>query len=140
MNNHNEPHNAENRARMLHECRFGPHFHIAVYRSPEDGFSIGFTHHGSMLSPDPEGHFAREAFEVFMKYGKRVSGGPVDRLLYETWTTSGLGIDVFELEGRTYLQVSLRRRIYRLDATLPGGPLEQAINALRRRFPDCTYD
>ena len=124
----------------MHILKFGPHFRIVVSTAEDGGIQIEYTHHGIDLLKDPEGHLMKEAFKVIARYGKLAEGGRVDRILLDTWTASGYGISVFERAGRTYLEISRGRKAYTLDATEVNGPLERCINALRRRFPDCTAD
>lgn len=124
----------------IHNSKFGPHFRIVVSTADDGGMFVEYTHHGIDLRSDPDGKLMREAFRLAKRYGKPPVSGPNEQEYIWTWTAAGYGISAYKRGGRTYFEISKGRWAYALDASAPGGPFEQYIEALRRRFPALRTD
>jgi hypothetical protein len=140
-----------------------PHYFIEAIHGPAPGFSLGYGDHCVRLAPDPDGKIAREALKVLRKFGRtvpladyrktlqeltRVDDLPIvpyvpDELIpsgisffLEQHLPNGVNLVGFAAAGRIYLEIGVGKAdALLLDATDPGGPLEQAIWALETLFP-----
>jgi hypothetical protein len=141
-----------------------PHYFIEAFHGSDPGFSLGYGDHCVRLAPDPDGTLARQALKVLRKFGRtvpladyrktleeltRVDDLPIvpyvpDELIpsgisffLEQHLPNGVSLVGFAAANRIYLEVGVGKAAALLiDATEPGGPLEQAIWALEPLFPD----
>jgi len=145
-----------------------PHFFIEAHRAPSVGFALGYDNHGVRLTPDPDGTLAREALKTLRKFGrtvpladyrktlKELAAGDLDQpivpfvpdelipagcsFFLEQHLPNGVNLVGFAAAGRIYLEIGVGKAdVLLIDATDPGGPLQQAIWALEPLFPDKVF-
>jgi hypothetical protein len=144
-----------------------PHFFIEAHRAPSVGFALGYDNHCVRLAPDPDGTLAREALKTLRMFGRtvpladyrttlqeltQVDDLPIvpyvpDELIpsgisffLEQHLPNGVNLVGFAAAGRIYLEIGVGKAdALIIDATDPGGPLQQAIWALEPLFPDKVF-